>query len=268
MQNQNENKRPSVAVGIRGLCKKYGEPHADPESAITVLEALDLEVHDGEFVTIFGPNGCGKSTLLHILAGLIPYEHGNVQINGATPGSGKVGFVFQSFQATLFPWRRNLDNVAFPLELAGTGRRERRRQARRFMSEMGISIPEDGYPYRLSGGQQQLLSILRALIAEPKVLLMDEPFNQLDYQTRMNMHIKTLELWQRTGTTVLFVSHDIDEALLLGDRTVILSKRPARVTEILTITLPRPRDHEMLKSPEFFKLRSRALEVFRKALAE
>jgi NitT/TauT family transport system ATP-binding protein len=268
MQNQNEDRRPTVAVEIHGLCKKYGEPDAAPENAITVLDALDLDVHDGEFVTIFGPNGCGKSTLLKILAGLVPYEDGIVQINGAAPGDAKVGFVFQSFEATLFPWRRNLDNVAFPLELAGRGRQERRGIAREFMRQMSISLPEDGYPYRLSGGQQQLLSISRALIAEPTVLLMDEPFNQLDYQTRMNMHIKTLELWQRTGTTVMFVSHDIDEALLLGDRTVLLSKRPAHVVEILTNTLPRPRDHEMLKSTEFFNLRSKALEVFKRALAE
>jgi NitT/TauT family transport system ATP-binding protein len=127
---------------------------------------------------------------------------------------------------------------------------------------MDISLSEQAYPYQLSGGQQQLLSISRALLAEPKVLLMDEPFNQLDYQTRMKIQLETLELWTRTGITVLFVSHDIEEALLLGSRTVLLTERPARVKEIIENPLPRPRDHSMLRNPQFFALKARALEIF------
>jgi len=263
-----DNRSSDDFISIRGLRKTYRDPSVPPDAATIVFNGFNLGVCNGEFLTIFGPNGCGKSTLLHILAGVVPYDDGTVLIDGEEPGKARIGFVFQSFQATLLPWKRNLDNVAWPLELQGIGLRERRGLARQFLKKMNITLPERGYPYHLSGGQQQLLSIARALIAEPKVLLLDEPFNQLDYQTRIGMHEEVLRLWGHTGTTVCFVSHDIEEALLLGDRTALLSKRPARVMEILTNALPRPRKHEMLKSPEFFRLKSRALEVFSGALAE
>ncbi len=263
MADENSN----TGISIRGLRKTYQNPKAPSIEGIVVFDGFNLEVHNGEFMTLFGPNGCGKSTLLHILAGLIPWDGGILKIDGDEPDVAKVGFVFQSFQATLFPWKRNIDNVAWPLELKGVKKAKRREQARQFLRKMNVSLPENGYPYQLSGGQQQLLSISRALIVEPKVILMDEPFNQLDYQTRMSMHLETLELWERSCTTVLFVSHDIDEALLLGDRIAFLSKRPANVFEILENPLSRPRTHDMLKSQEFFKLKSKALEVFTKALS-
>lgn len=253
-------------IEIQNVKKTYG--HAKSTGQTLVLDGFSLAVRPGEFLTIFGPNGCGKSTILHILAGVVRHDSGHISIAGENPGEAKVGFVFQNFESTLFPWRRNLDNVAWPLELQHVGRRQRRSRAREFLKEMDISLPEQAYPYQLSGGQQQLLSITRALIAEPKVLLLDEPFNQLDYQTRMKIQLETLALWSRTGTTVLFVSHDIEEALLLGSRTVLLTKRPARVREILENPLPRPRNHDMLKDPQFFELKSRALEIFSEGLAE
>jgi len=253
-------------IEIQAVKKAYGNAKATERTV--VLDGFDLTVRQGEFLTFFGPNGCGKSTILHILAGTVPYDSGHVSIAGEKPGEAKVGFVFQNFQSTLFPWKRNLDNVAWPLELQRIGRTERRSRAREFLKQMDISLPERDYPYQLSGGQQQLLSITRALIAEPKVLLMDEPFNQLDYQTRMKIQMETLELWSRTGTTVLFVSHDIEEALLLGSRTVLLTQRPARVREILENPLPRPRNHDMLKDPRFFELKSRALEIFSEGLGQ
>ena len=263
-----EAARQEAIIQIRALHKTYRGRPGDAGLRTTVFSGFDLDVHGGEFLTVFGPNACGKSTLLHILAGVLPWDAGSVMIDGQLPGDASVGFVFQSFQATLFPWKTNLDNVAWPLELRGVGRAERREMASAFLSRVDLVLPADGYPYQLSGGQQQLLCAARALVAEPKVLLMDEPFNQLDYQTRLAMHKDILRLWQRTRTTVVFVSHDIEEALLLGDRTVFFSKKPTRVLEVLPNPLARPRSHGVLGSAEFFELKAEALGVFGRALQE
>ena len=255
-------------IKISDLKKIYRNDKSTLEREITVFNGFDLLVSNGEFLTIFGPNGCGKSTLLLILAGFVNYDDGIIEIDGNLPGKANVGFVFQNSEETLFPWKRNLDNVAWPLELQGIPKQKRISKAKQFFKEMNISIPEYGYPYQLSGGQQQLLSIARALILEPKVLLMDEPFNQLDFQTRLRMHIEIMNIWSRINTTVLFISHDIEEAILLGDRTIILSKRPTFISQILDNPLPRPRNHDMLKSKEFFNLKSKALEAFNEVIKE
>jgi NitT/TauT family transport system ATP-binding protein len=251
----------SAVIRVKSLRKCYPSSLTGGEK-IEVFESLDLSVQTGEFITVFGPNGCGKSTLLHILAGLIKFDSGTILIDKSTPDAASLGFVFQNFTSTLFPWKNAMDNIAFPLELAGLGLEERRAKVGNFVQAMGINLPMDAYPYKLSGGQQQLVSIARALVMEPKVLLMDEPFNQLDYQARIHMQSKTLDLWHSTKTTVLFVSHDIDEALLLGKRIFFLSKRPSRIIHVLENPLPYPRRHEMLFSKDFFDLRERAISMF------
>lgn len=237
-------------------------------SYISVIENINLDVNCGEFVTIFGPNGCGKTTFLNILAGLLSPDKGEVLIQGKNPGLGKTGYVFQNFAETLFPWRKNIDNIAFPLELKGIPKAERYKNVVELEENLGIKIDNDSYPYKLSSGQQQLVAIARAIIEQPDILLMDEPFNALDFQTRILMEDKILDIWEKTKTTVLFVSHDIDEAIYLADMVIFFTKMPARISEIVEVSLPRPRNQQMLASKEFFDLRSEAIEIFRKVISE
>jgi NitT/TauT family transport system ATP-binding protein len=257
-------KDENVTICVEQLRKTFPSQSAE---RLVVLDDLWLTVRRAEFVTIFGPNGCGKSTLLHILAGVQPWDSGTVTIDGAPPGGLNVGFVFQAVLSSLLPWRRVEDNIAWPLELRHVGRATRRQEVVRFLDRMEISLPLERYPYQLSGGQQQLVAIARALIGEPRALFLDEPFNQLDYQTRLRMQIQMRDMWRRTSTTVLFVSHDVDEALFLGDRLVVLSQRPTHVLGVMENRLPHPRSHDLLRSPEFFALRAKALEMFSGALA-
>ena len=235
---------------------------------VEVLKGFTLTVHKGEFLTFFGPNACGKTTLLSIVAGLILTNSGSVLIDGKLPSQAKIGFVFQNYQNSLLPWRTNIDNVALSLELEGISKKQRLGSTRDFLRKLDVEIPEGSYPYQLSGGQQQLLCIARALISDPDVLVMDEPFNQLDFQTRMGMNEKIQDIWIKTGKTILFVSHDLEEAILLADRVVLLTKRPARITKILENKFPRPRKSRVLQNEDFFKLRSEALNIFEKVLRE
>jgi NitT/TauT family transport system ATP-binding protein len=231
-----------------------------------VLTDFNLSIQKGEFVTFFGPNACGKTTLLNIIGGLIKPNSGIIKINGKPPEQAKIGFIFQNYHNSLLPWRTNLSNLAFPLELNGTRKYQRNKIAKDFLQNLDINFPEEAYPYQLSGGQQQLLCIGRALISSPDVLLMDEPFNQLDYQTRIEMNDKVQDIWMKTGKTILFVSHDLEEAVALADRIVILSKRPAKIAEIIDNPLPRPRNTKTLQSDVFFLLKRKALEAFEKVI--
>lgn len=254
---------------IKGLCKSYVHELDGQPQQVNILHNFDLAIHRHEFFTIFGPNGCGKTTLLNIIAGLTSFDSGSVLIDGKLPEEAKAGFVFQNFQESLFPWITVLDNVAFPLELKGVARKNRLQSAREFLNFLGIDFRQEeyeAYPYQLSGGQQQLVSIARALINEPDVLLLDEPFNQLDYQTRMSIQEKVSDIWERTKTTVVFVSHDIDEAILLGDRTALLSNKPTKVMDIMSISFDRPRNHEIVQTAEFLNLKRQALQIFSEAL--
>lgn len=258
-----------VHIELKAVRKAYPRDVDGVLRRLEVLVGFDLVVRRHEFLTIFGPNGCGKTTILNIIGGLIPFDGGSVLIDGRPPSETKVGFVFQSFQEALFPWRSVIDNVAFPLEVRGTAKAIRRRMAREFLEFLGIRLREAeymAYPYQLSGGQQQLVSVARALIDEPAVLLLDEPFNQLDYQARMFVQDKVAEIWEQARTTVVFVSHDIEEALLLGDRTALLSKRPASVLEIVENPLERPRRQNAIQRADFFELKRHALRVFMESL--
>lgn len=250
---------------IKNVSKTFSYP-AKGKSRLEVLNNFSLSVGKGEFLTFFGPNACGKTTLLNIVSGLISSDNGSVLIDGRLPSQAKIGFVFQNYQNSLLPWRTNIDNVALSLEIEGVSKKQRLENARNFLRKFKIDIPEDSYPYQLSGGQQQLLCIARALISDPDVLLMDEPFNQLDFQTRIGMNEKIQDIWMKTGKTIIFVSHDLDEAVLLADRVVLLTERPARIAKILENKLPRPRKTKVLQDEEFFKLKGKALEIFEKVL--
>ena len=231
--------------------------------AFEAVQALDFSVEPGEFVCILGPSGCGKSTLLGALAGHLQPSAGtlrvdNVLVDGPSP---ERGMVFQHH--TLLPWRSVLDNVAFGLKMQGLGKLERRRQAAEFLRLVGLQDFAERWPDQLSGGMQQRAEIARVLINRPRLLLMDEPFGALDAQTRSKMQELLLDIWTRIRTTVVFVTHDIDEALFLADRILVMSPRPGRFIEDLRLDFARPRRASLLTSPGFIQLKRHCLELLR-----
>ncbi len=241
------------------------------ETEFLALDTVSLRVERGEFIAIVGPSGCGKSTLLLLVNGLLHPTSGRILLNGrpvTAPGPDRA-LVFQEF--ALLPWRTVLQNVELGLEVTGRSPAERRAVARENLRLVGLSAFERHYPHQLSGGMRQRVGIARALSVGPEVLLMDEPFGALDAQTRQIMGAELLRIWERDRKTILFVTHDIDEAIYLADRVVVMSASPGRVLEILPIALPRPRDFELRNSPTFVEYRRRIWdrleEEVRKSLA-
>jgi NitT/TauT family transport system ATP-binding protein len=250
---------------VRGVSKHY-DTAPDPRmgsGGLRVLDNISFTAKKGEFVTIVGPNGCGKSTFFRMLADLEDMDYGKILIGGKTVKEAKIGYVFQNYRESLYPWRTCLGNLMVALELDGVPRRQRRKKLDEFLWRLDMSVREDAYPYELSGGQQQMLGILRALVYEPDILLLDEPFSSLDFQTTLYMHDKIMEVWEKTGVTVLFISHNIHEAVYLADKVVVFSKRPARVVEVIETNLPRPRDYKVTESDQFFEVKNRVMELFR-----
>jgi NitT/TauT family transport system ATP-binding protein len=224
------------------------------EESIRVFEDISFEVGPSEFISLVGPSGCGKTTFLRILDGLIPHDDGEIILDGKTvinPGPDK-GFVFQD--SSLLPWRTVIDNVILGLELQGVGKDEARKKAERYIGLVGLAGFEHHYPRELSGGMQQRVNLARALIVDPQVLLMDEPFASLDAQTREIMQAELLKMWNQTKKTVIFVTHQIEEAIYLSDRVVVFSARPARIREIVKVDIPRPRSLSIKRSKEFLEL--------------
>ena len=234
--------------------------------ALDVLKNVNLRVNDGEFIVIFGPNGCGKSTLLNCIAGLDEPSKGSVTIGGKPCKDAKVGFVFQNFQESVFPWLTVLDNVAFALQVQGVASEEARKNALKFIEDIGLKAFANEFPYRLSGGMKQLVSIARARAYDPDVFLLDEPFSALDYQNKIFAEEQLLKVWQESKKTTVFVSHDVEEAVFLADKVVVLSKRPSGVKKIIPIPLKRPRTIETRMRQEFFKLKNEVLAEFKKQL--
>jgi NitT/TauT family transport system ATP-binding protein len=222
---------------------------------VRALDSVDLNIEQGEFVTLVGPSGCGKSSLLTLISGLAAPADGRILINGReVDGTDReVGFITQ--QDNLFPWRTLVDNVALPLELAGSPAGERRREAQRWIKRVGLEGFEQAYPHQLSGGMRQRANIIRTLIYEPPLILMDEPFGPLDAQTRLSLQALLLSIWENKRSTVLFVTHDLTEAIGLADRVVLMSARPGRIVRADRVTIPRPRYiFYMHDLPEFRQL--------------
>lgn len=244
---------------LQGVCKSFGVG----EGATLAIGGVSLDVRKGEFLAVVGPSGCGKSTLLQIAAGLAPLSDGTVSFEGRDVQSPPPGIVylFQQYGRSLFPWRRVIDNVSFAIEhKPGMTKELAREDSRRYLEMVGLSDASQKYPFQLSGGMQQRVTIARALAAQPRVLLMDEPFSSVDALTRLDLHALVLRLWEQQRFTAVLVTHDVDEAVFLADRVAVLSRRPSSVIEIVETDLPRPRDNLGTRElPRFIHLRHHLL---------
>ena len=248
-------------LSIRGVGRTF--PGVNGGAATLALQPTDLDVADNDFITILGPSGCGKSTLLRIVAGLDEPTQGEVLLDGAPvrgPGAER-GMVFQSY--TLFPWLTVQQNICFGLREKGMPGAEQGEIAARFIAEVGLRGFENHYPKQLSGGMQQRVALARALANDPKILLLDEPFGALDNQTRALMQEMLLGIWEREQKTVLFVTHDIEEAIFVGSRVVVMSARPGRIKADIPVDLPHPRPYTIKTTPEFVALKERLVEEIR-----
>lgn len=245
---------PSVsAVYLR--ISDVGKTFQKGESRTVAVDSVTLDVPQGSFLTIVGPSGCGKSTLLKMVAGLLTPTHGVVEFKGGRVDRPpfEMIYVFQQYAKSLFPWRTVMDNVRFGLEARGDlDASEVERRCRAQLEHVGLAADADQFPWQLSGGMQQRVAIARALACEPDVLLMDEPFSALDALTRGNLQDLLLELWEELGLTVVFVTHDVEEAIYLSDRVAVLSKSPSRIVDQFDVDVPRPRDQISTKESESF----------------
>jgi len=268
---QAEPARERVRITVRNLDKRYGSG----EAGVKAVDDVSFEVKQGEFVALLGPSGCGKSTILNMVAGLIPRSSGHIAIDADEVRHGdvnrKVGYVFQ--RDTVFPWRTVEANIGYGLEIAGVDKAERKAKVARAIETAGLGGFGATFPRMLSGGMRQRVALMRTLIMEPEILLMDEPFGALDTHTKLEMHKTLLEIWERERQTVLFVTHDLGEALTLASRIILLSARPGRLKEDFEVPFARPRDAVALReSAEFGRLYSHIWhslgEEFRRTKAE
>jgi NitT/TauT family transport system ATP-binding protein len=246
--------RPHVT--IRGLSKRFDKA--------VIYDKFDLDIPRGELISVFGPNGCGKSTLINMIAGLIPPDEGQVLFDGMLLSEIKFGYVFQNYREALFPWLRAFDNIAYPLKLKGIVKSEQKAKVEQLVARLGVRIDLSKYPYQMSGGQQQLVSIMRALVVEPEILFLDEPFSALDYEMTLFMREQLQKLFMETGTTTVLVSHDLEEAVYLADRVLLLSRYPARVADFVPYDGARPRTEVALSDPDFIRIKAHCLEVFQR----
>jgi NitT/TauT family transport system ATP-binding protein len=246
-----------AVVSARGISKTFGK------GGVTALQDIDLEVGSGEFISLIGPSGCGKSTLLRVIGDLVDPSGGEMLVNGKTAHRARLdrdyGIVFQA--AVLYDWRTVAKNIALPLELLGWDRGRRNARVAEMVELVELGGFEKHYPWQLSGGMQQRVSIARALSFSPALLLMDEPFGALDEMTRERLNAELLQIWAETGSTVIFVTHSISEAVYLSTRVVVMSARPGRITTVIPIDLPQPRTFETREDPRFFELVTQVREA-------
>jgi NitT/TauT family transport system ATP-binding protein len=250
---------PAV-VRIENVTKTF------PQGNVTALQDIELELVPGEFVSLIGPSGCGKSTLLRVIGDLVEPTAGSVTVNGKSArqarNDGDYGIVFQD--AVLFDWRTVAKNIALPLEMLGWERGRRRARVGEMLELVELGGFADHHPWQLSGGMQQRVAIARALAFEPALLLMDEPFGALDEMTRERLNLELLSIWETTGSTVVFVTHSIAEAVFLSSRVVVMSPRPGRIAGTIDIDLPYPRTAETRDAPRFFELVTAVRELLRR----
>jgi NitT/TauT family transport system ATP-binding protein len=248
---------PSVVISIA----RVGHVFRSKGRRVQALLETDLQIHDREFLTIVGPSGCGKSTLMNLIVGLFPATTGEILYRGERHAgvNRAIGYVTQA--DNLYPWRTLRKNIEFPLELRGVPARQRRERSQHLIHRVGLAGFEDSYPHELSGGMRQRANIIRTLAYEPEVILMDEPFGPLDAQTRLILQNQLLELWQEERKTIIFITHDLGEAVALADRVVVMSARPGRIKTIAPVPIPRPRDLFEIHTDERFRETYRALWV-------
>ena len=246
----------SAHVTVRGLTKHF------PDAV--VYDRFDLDIPRGKLLSIFGPNGCGKSTLINMITGLIPIDAGEILFDGKPLRDIKFGYVFQNYREALFPWLRAIDNIQYPLKLMKLPKAERRMRTERMVASLGVKIDLKRHPYELSGGQQQLVSIMRALVVEPQILFLDEPFSALDYEMTLFMRDQLQRVFVETGTTTVLVSHDLEEAVYLADRILLLSRRPASIADYVHYDAARPRTDATLSQDDFVRIKAHCLEVFQR----
>ena len=254
-----------VVVELKGVGKLFSAASSNSSTGVEALRDIDLAIDRGEFVSLIGPSGCGKSTLLRVVGDLTPSTTGTVTVHGKPARQARLdrdyGMVFQA--PVLFDWRTVQRNVELPLEITGMGKAERAAKAREMLGLVELQDFADHHPWQLSGGMQQRAAIARALALDPSLLLMDEPFGALDEMTRERMNLELLRIWDRTNTTVIFVTHSIPEAVFLSTRVVVMSARPGRITKIVPIDLPRQRDVETREMERYFELVTEVREALR-----
>ncbi|MBE9061371.1 ABC transporter ATP-binding protein [cf. Phormidesmis sp. LEGE 11477] len=268
-----------VDIEVTGLTKYLGEK--------VLYENFDLKIARGKITCIFGPNGCGKSTLLNMMAGLLTPDAGQMRFGTEVRSSGrtktiqkkgqksstnnsrnespvKIGYVFQNYRDALFPWLRAAENIEYPLLSAGLSRLQRKARVETLIHQFDVGFDLSRYPYELSGGQQQLVSIMRALSTQPNILFLDEPFSALDYEATLAIRDKLQEVFTATGVTIVMISHDLEEAVYLADHILLLTKRPTRLAERVVFEAQRPRTLKTLSEPAFVSTKAHSLEVFRR----
>ncbi|MCL4186690.1 MAG: ABC transporter ATP-binding protein [Rhodobacteraceae bacterium] len=253
---------------VENIRKTFFRVERDRVTAVEALGGVSFTVRSGEFVSVIGPSGCGKSTLLRIIDGLVAADEGGVFVDGKKltgPGHDRA-VVFQYFG--LYPWRTVQKNVEFGLELQGVPVAERRERARRNIALVGLSGFENHYPHELSGGMKQRVGFARALTMDPDIILMDEPFSAVDEQTRELLQEQLLDVWEKMGKTVVFITHSIDEAVFLADRVIVMGARPGRIVETVAVDLPRPRTSAHRASPRLLEIRTHAWETLRRGIIE
>ena len=248
-----------AALSVRGLKKAFG--------GVPVYDGFALDVKRGDILSVFGPNGCGKSTFINMAAGLLPVDGGEILYDGRTVDEVRIGYVFQNYREALFPWRRAAENIRYPLRRMGLPKPEIERRLEALSADFRVRFDLNRYPYELSGGQQQLVSIMRALAVEPEVLFLDEPFSALDYETTLGLRSLLQQVLKARRTTAILVSHDLEESIVLADRMLMLTRRPTTVADDVAVDLPWPREAATLSTPAFVAIKARCLESFTRAVA-
>jgi len=246
-----------LALQARGVRFSYSDQETNEQ--LLAIERLDIEIPEGQFVSVVGPSGCGKSTFLKLISGLLPDYDGEIET--LTPASGGMAHAMVFQDAALFPWYTVLGNVAYGLQCQGVSKKDAHARAMPLIKMVGLAGFESKYPYQLSGGMQQRANLARALTVDPEILLMDEPFAALDAQTRELMQAELLRIWAQARKTVLFITHQIDEAIYLSDRVIVMSARPGRILLDIPVDLPRPRELHIKRTPEFVALVDRIWEL-------
>ncbi|MBD1915380.1 MULTISPECIES: ABC transporter ATP-binding protein [Cyanophyceae] len=255
-ENQQGEKSLCTGIEVRNLTKKF---HKE-----ILYQNFNLSIPGGQFTSIFGPNGCGKSTLISMISGLIPFDSGEVYFGGKSLAESKIGYVFQNYRDALFPWLRASDNITYPLSRAGLSKVQRKLKLEELIQQFGVKFDLKRYPYELSGGQQQLVSIMRALATSPEVLFLDEPFSALDYEATLSIIEKLQEVFISSGVTMVMISHNLEEAIYLSNNIVLLTKRTTHVAEIISFDISHPRTVKTLSDPRFIDTKAYSLDIFRR----